>query len=309
MKLQKEKNNSYSGQTNNMESKKCAIVVGHKGMLGSHMTDLLQSKGYYVKFLHKGVSVKEDLRALIVYNVPEAIYNFAGYSNVFNSYADLTEMIESNLMLPLQILETIHEVNPKVKFFQASSALIFGKNEGAQNEQSHYNPLHPYGSIKLATQLLTQQYREDKELHACSAILFPTESSRRGKDFFTKKVCAAAVRIKNGSKEKFKLNRFPDCRDWSHTSDVCEAAYLMMQADKAKDYVIGSGVTYSTNEFIKFVCDRIGLNYNECTEYAPLRFIDTKTIFADTTKIRTELGWKPKYDLDAIIKEMLSYED
>lgn len=289
-----------------MENKR-VIVTGSGGMDGSHITELLKQQGYEVYGIPKP-QTRDELFTIINSYRPAHIYNFAGYSNTFLPYVDLEEMIKTNYILPAQLLEIIWDVDSSIRFFQASSCLVFGKDiSGIQNEDTPINPIHPYATAKYAAQALVKMFREDKGLFACSGILFPHESPRRGKDFFTKKVVSAVARIKNGSTEKLKVGDLTQLRDWTYSPDVCAAAILMLQADKPQDYVIGSGVLTSTEDFVQRCFKYVGLDYKKYIEYDESlhRKNDFNIMRADTTKIKKDLGWKPTVSIDGIIAEMV----
>lgn len=285
-----------------MANKK-AIVFGCNGQDGYFACQMLSKKDYDVCGVSKHLT-KKEIHKLIHSSNPNEIYNFAGYSNTFDPYADLDKMIESNLILPKNILESI---NPDIKFFHASSCLVFGKTQSIlQNELTPTNPIHPYGVIKLAAQNLVKMFREDKGLFACSGIFFPHESHRRGEGFFTKKIIDAVVRIKKGSEEKIKIGAFDQIRDWGWASEYVDASYLMLQHHTPIDFVIGSGNVSSLNSFISEAFKQVGLNWLEHTEVD--NSITRKNDFSlrsDISKIKIELGWSPKYNVSEIIKKMI----
>ena len=294
-----------------MENKRALVFGGNTGMDGTLLVDLLKSKNYDVHPI-PGRSTKSEISNSIEYFHPHEVYNLAGYSNTFFPFDHIDEMIAANLTLPANILGTILSVDKRIKFFNASSCLIFGKDaSGLQNEETPINPSHPYGCIKAATQSLIKMYREEKGLFACSGIYFPHESPRRKPDFFTKKVCMAVARIKLGSEEKIKISKHkPAQRDWSHSKDAVEAAWMMLQNKKPEDFVIGSGILHTTDDFILSALTHAGLKWKEHVEFSNdiERPNDILPLRADITKIQKTLGWHPKHSFSQIIEEMVDFE-
>ncbi len=312
---------------------KKAVVFGALGQMGSFLCELLASKGYEVhgvarvnadmnklyeltldsniKIHRINVQNKPEIETLLRFTRPTEVYNFCAITSTSKIWDDLDYLMEINARVPQYILEAIYEIDISIKFFQASSCLIFGNDEsGFQNEQTCSHPTHPYGAAKLYATNMCKMFRQDKGLFACSGIIFPNESERRGKEFFTKKVVSAVARIKNGSDEKLKLGDLSQLRDWSYSPDTVEACYLMMQAEKADDYVIGSGIVTSTKEFVEKCFEYVGLNYKDHVEYDEVlhRKNDFKTMKANTAKIEKELDWSSKHSVDDIIRIMISYE-
>ena len=314
--------------------KKRALTFGCLGMDGSLMCELLADKGYEVygvarinadkdklrwieqlvpniKIYRIDVQNKSEINNIIRFVCPTEIYNFLGVSNTFQAWDDLDYMMEINARVPQRIMETILYNDKSIKFFQASSCLTFGRDEsGFQNENTPANPTFPYGAAKLYAQNMVKLFREDKGLFACSGILFPHEHMRRGEHLFTKKITSAVARIKNDSDEKIKVGDLTQLRDWSWAPDVVEACWMMLQADKADDYVVGSGITITTEEFVKKCFEYVGLNYKDHIEYdeALHRKNDFKIMKANTAKIEKELDWSSKHSVDDIIRIMISYE-
>lgn len=285
---------------------KTAVIFG-KGMTGTHMQDFLIEKDYDVSITNDRMNKKQIVKYLKT-TEPQEIYCFAGVSNVFNPYKNLQTLFESNLILPVNILESIMEVNPEIRFFLASSSLIFGKGPmGEKDRDSNINPLYPYGISKYAAQSTIKMFRDEFGVFACSGIMFPHESERRGKNFFTKKVVTAVAEIVAGKRNTLELGDLSQFRDWTYSPDVCEAAYLMLQAEKPKDYVIGSGIVTTTKEFVDLCFEHVGLksaNYL-VTETNLIRKNDTAAILANYTQINQDLGWYPKHTVKDIVKIMM----
>lgn len=308
-----------------------ALITGINGQDGFYMAEYLTAKGYEIHgvvrentgtnwlqemfpeatFHHIDLLDKSTLQKIIISVHPTEIYNFAGVSDVFSAWTILQYTIELNAMVPLYILETIRDFDKNIKFFQASSCLIFGRDgSGLQNEKTPDNPIHPYGISKLMADNFVREFRHVFGLYACSGIFFTHESPRRGERFFSKKVISAVARIKNGSTEKLMVGNLDALRDFGFSPDFMEAAYLIMQQTKAEDYVIGTGNLISMHVFVEKCFTKAGLNYKDHVVVDPelYRANDTKVLKADITKIKRTLGWYPKHNVDEMISIMLDAE-
>src|SRR3990167_4000256 len=275
-----------------------AFITGITGMDGSLMKDLLHEKGYEVEGV--GKQNISDIIYFIKDFKPDEIYNFASSSNVFDAWADIDYVFETDARLPQKILETIKGTD--TKFFQASSCLTFGLNtDGVQNESTARCPIHPYGIAKLYADNMVSEFRRGFGVYACSGIFFNHCSPRRGEGFFTKKVCKAAAKG-----EMIKVGNLEAVRDMGYAPDYMESVYLMMCQDEPKDCVIGTGTLTSMNIFVKLAYEYVGLDYTEylVTDDALIRKNDMNVLRADNTRIRG-MGWKPKTTMDEIIKIMI----
>lgn len=286
-----------------MASKK-AIVIGANGQDGSFMCELLESKGYEV---YKTTKTNVYLLHLDIETIcPDEIYNFAGVSNVINPYENTEEIFKTNARLPQIILEIIVKVNKSIKYFQASSALIFGRDKsGKQSEQTPFNPIYPYGCAKLYAHNMVNEFRNEYGLFACCGIFFPHESERRKEHFFSRKTTKAAA-----IKSKITVGNLSVFRDFGYAKDYMEAAYLMMQSDRATDYCIGTGQLILLKYFTKKAFDHVGLDYKDYVQESEqqTRKNDTEILCADITKIKNELGWKPTTSIDEMIKIMIEHD-
>lgn len=281
-----------------MANKK-AIIVGIDGMDGGYLSELLFDKGYEVFGVTKR-NVKH-LSRIIADELPDEIYNFAGVSDVFSPFERLDEIFEVNGRLPQRILETILSVNKNIKFFQASSCLIFGRDKsGLQNEQTPFNPLYAYGAAKLYAQNIVREFRETYGIHACSGIFFNHESERRKEHFFSRKICKAAA-----TKTKITVGNLDAYRDYGYAKEYVEAAHLMLQTKEPKDYVIGTGDVISLRDFAKKAFEYVGLDYRDYVTETEVRKIDTEILRADITAIKNDLGWYPKINAESLIKIMV----
>lgn len=264
---------------------KTAIVTGASGQDGSYMCELLSGKGYTIHPIH--ISRVSDA---IDYYKPDEFYNFAGVSDVINPFLDVAELMEVNLSTVAKILTAIEKYSPETKLFQASSCLIYG-------------PYYPYGISKLAADALIIQYREKFGIYACSGIFYPHESPRRKNHFFSKKVINAAL-----NKEKIKVGNLSVQRDYGYAPDYMEAAWLMLQQNKPKDYEIGRGSTIKLINFVKIVFDQVGLDYRQYITENLLDFRFEPIMVANPEPIFKDLGWKAKHSVYDIIEIMLNHE-
>lgn len=284
-----------------------AMITGQSGQDGYYMTQLLQSKGYEVEGLgRQHLSHTHLLYKIILDFAPDEIYNFAGVSNVFSPYADPQITIYANTEIPARLLHTIYLIrlhhDKKIKFFQASSSLVFGRTQTKlQDENTAREPIYPYGVSKRCADDLVKMYQQEKGVFAVSGIFYNHESPRRGDQFFTKKVTNAARR-----KEKITLGYLNSERDFGYAPDFMQAAWLMLQADKPADYVIGTGTRTRLHQFVQMAYAQAGLNYEDYLSIDDkLPRSDGLSLCADISKIKKELGWQPTHNIQQIIEKMM----
>lgn len=284
-----------------MENKK-ALIIGHLGQDGSYMKELLELKGYVVY----GCSRHDNAFDMIKNIVPNEVYNFASSSNVFNPWKDLDSIFELDGRFPQKLLECILETDKSIKYFQASSCLVFGRNgEKIQNENSSRVPIHPYGISKLYADNMVNEFRSVHNIFACSGIFFNHESPRRGRNFFTKKMCSAAVR-----KVKISVGNLDAERDMGYAPDFMEAVYLMMQNKTPVDYIIGTGTRIDMRSLAHLFFKECGLHFPDylIEEESQKRPNDANFLTADISRINKELGWLPKHTIFDVVKIMINHE-
>ena len=313
---------------------KTAIVTGITGQDGSYLAELLLNKGYKVVgakrrsslictdridhiFDHENFHMEYfDLndvgciyRLLTKYR-PSEFYNLAAQSHVRVSFEIPENTVDGIAMGTLRILEAIRNVLPTCKFYQASSSEMFGDNPNyPYDENSRLMPASPYACAKVFAHNLIRNYRESYNLFACSGILFNHESPRRGETFVTRKITLAAARIKEGLQDKLYLGNLDAHRDWGFAGDYVEAMWLMLQQQKAEDFVISTGETHSVKEFLEFVFEAAGLDVEKHVEIDQRLFRphEVPYLLGDCTKAKEKLCWTPNIIFKDLAK--LMYEE
>jgi GDPmannose 4,6-dehydratase len=200
--------------------------------------------------------------------------------------------------------------NPGRLFYASSSNIFFNTKISPQCENIAHTPGTLYGFFKSAAMSLISMYREKFGIYACSGILYNHESPRRTDFFLPKKIVSAAVAIKLGQNAKLQIGDLAAVRDWGYAGDFVRAMWLMLQAEHARDYVIGTGITRSVEWVVDFVFSELGLNWREhvASSYKLVRTSDAKELKADITRIKTELGWEPEMDFSDVLKLMIRHE-
>jgi len=260
---------------------------------------------------------------------PHEIYNLAAQSHVAVSFEVPEYSANADALGTLRILEAIkfHNLKKKTKFYQAGTSEMFGRVQTVpQNEKTPFYPLSPYGVAKVYAHWITKNYREAYNIFASNGILFNHESPRRGETFVTKKIVSALCKIKFGKQKKLFLGNLNSKRDWGHAKDYCYAMWLILQYKKPDDFIIATGKQYSIKQFINFTANQLNMKikwkgkglsekgYNhkneviiECDKNY-LRPLDVNTLLGDSSKARKLLKWKPKININSLIKEMIDDE-
>jgi GDPmannose 4,6-dehydratase len=205
-------------------------------------------------------------------------------------------------------LEAIRTVNPKIRFYQASSSEMFGKiRESPQKETTPFYPRSPYGVAKVYGHWITVNYRESYGMFCCSGILFNHESPRRGLEFVSRKVTNAAARIKLGLQKKLLMGNIDALRDWGYAGDYVEAMWLMLQQEQPDDYVIATGIAHSVKDLIQVAFGHLELDWQEYVETDKnfLRPAEVDFLLGDTTKAKSRLGWQTGITFQELIKMMV----
>ena len=258
---------------------------------------------------------------------PDEVYNLAAQSHVKVSFDCPEYTANADGLGTLRILEAIRilGLEKKTKFYQASTSELYGLvQETPQKETTPFYPRSPYACAKLYAYWITVNYREGYNIFASNGILFNHESPRRGETFVTRKITRAAVRIKLGIEDKLYLGNLSSKRDWGHAKDYVEGMWRILQQDEPKDYVLATGVTTTIRDFCKMTfaelgmdiefkgegVDEVGIDKDTgkvIIEVDPRYFRPTEVdlLLGDSSKARRELGWTPKYNLQALVKEMV----
>lgn len=315
---------------------KKALITGITGQDGSYLAELLLSKGYEVHglirrastfntarvdhlyvdphnpearlFLHYGDLANSEQLTYLIYNLqPDEVYHLGAQSHVKVSF-DMPEYTGDVTGLgSTRLLQAILRSGGKSKFYQASSSEMFGSAPPPQCETTAFQPQSPYAAAKVYAYWMAVNYRQGYSLFACNGILFNHESPRRGETFVTRKITRAITRILAGKQKKLYLGNLDARRDWGYSPEYVEAMWLMLQQDKADDYVIGTGESHSVREFVEEAFAYAGLDWQDYVEIDPRYFRPTEVDFlqADASKARTKLGWSPKLTFPDLVAVMV----
>ncbi len=309
---------------------KRALITGITGQDGSYLTELLLSKGYEVFGVVRRSSTEsyeriEHLRDRITlvqadlldqYSLiealkaaqPDEVYNLAAQSFVPTSWSQAVLTGEFTALGVTKVLEAVRSVNPKIRFYQASSSEMYGKVlEVPQREETPFYPRSPYGVAKVYGHFITVNYRESYDLFAVSGILFNHESPRRGLEFVTRKVSDGVAKIKLGLATELRMGNLDAKRDWGFAGDYVEAMWLMLQQDAPDDYVIATGETHTVQELVEVAFERAGLDWQKYIVIDP-RFIrpaEVDLLIGDPAKAKAKLGWMRKTSFKDLVHMMV----
>jgi GDPmannose 4,6-dehydratase len=239
---------------------------------------------------------------------PDEIYNLAAMSFVAVSWIQPTLTAEFTGVGVCRLLEAVREVCPEARFYQASSSEMFGKVlEVPQTEDTPFYPRSPYGVAKVYGHFITVNYRESYDLHATSGILFNHESPRRGLEFVTRKITWHAAAIRLGLADKLTLGNLDAERDWGYAKDYVEAMWLMLQQDRAEDFVIATGVAHSVRDCVEVAFDQAGLEIADHVQIddAFKRPAEVDQLIGDASKAERVLGWTPATSFEQLIRLMV----
>jgi len=311
---------------------KSALITGITGQDGAYLARLLLDKGYRVTGFspRRGSDTLWRLRELgvldrieLVYGdvtdlgsvllavrgvEPVEIYNLAAQSFVGASWDQSAHTAQVNAIGVVNCLEAIRQIDPRIRFYQASTSEMFGKIQNErQSESTPFYPRSPYGVAKLYGHWITINYRESFGLHASSGILFNHESPLRGIEFVTRKVTDAVARIKLGLQSELRLGNIDARRDWGFAGDYVEAMWLMLQQERPDDYVIATGISMTVRDMCRMAFGHVGLDYERhvVTDSKLLRPAEVDVLCGHPAKAREKLGWAPKTTLDRLIAMMV----
>lgn len=312
---------------------KKALITGITGQDGAYLAQLLLSKGYLVYGIHRPSSLDNTARLKELGILPEVnlvasglssvdeicehleaiqpaeIYNLAAVSSVAASFENPLLAGDCNGLGAVKLLESIRTVNPKIKYYQASSSEMFGNaKEVPQHEETPFNPQSPYAIAKLYAHQMTANYREAFGLFGCSGILYNHESPLRGLSYVTRKITCAVAKIKNNQAEKLSLGDLEVRRDWGYAPEYVEAMWLMLQQDKPADYVIATGQHHSIGDFVAAAFACVGLNWQDYVVQDPglYRPTEIKLVVGDAAKAKAKLNWQSRTGFQELVQIMVS---
>jgi GDPmannose 4,6-dehydratase len=309
---------------------KRALITGITGQDGSYLAELLLEKGYDVvgtirrssapnlwriehlldRITLKPADLLDQLSLLRVIDEirPTEIYNLAAMSFVPASWDQPMLTGEYNSQGVTRLLDAVRQVDTSIRIYQASSSEMFGKvREVPQSEKTPFYPRSPYGVSKVFAHYITINYRESYNLFAVSGMLFNHESPRRGLEFVTRKVTDGVARIKLGLSDSLPIGNLDAHRDWGFAGDYVRAMWLMLQQDRADDYVIATGVAHSVRELIEIAFARVDLDWQKYVRVDPalLRPAEVEHLLGDASKAKAELGWTPAVNFKQLIEMMV----
>ena len=309
---------------------KRAVITGITGQDGSYLAELLLDKGYEVVGITRRLSAPNHWRIAhlqdrielrpaalldqlsrirVVEDVrPHEFYNLAAMSFVPASWDQPMLTGEYNAQGVTRVMEAIRQVDTSIKVYQASSSEMFGKvRETPQTELTPFYPRSPYGVSKVFAHYITVNYRESYDLFAASGILFNHESPRRGLEFVTRKVTNGVARIKLGLADSLSLGNLDAHRDWGFAGDYVRAMWAMLQRDTPEDYVIATGLSHSVRDLVEAAFTHVGLDWQDYvrTSSALLRPAEVEHLIGDSSKARSDFGWKPSIDFSSLVQMMV----
>jgi len=310
-----------------------ALITGITGQDGSYLAELLLSKGYQVIGMARRSStvtferiahiqdsltvVQGDLHdqsslvSILEEYEPCEVYNLAAQSFVPTSWGQAVLTAEVTAVGVTRLLEAIRLVNPKIRFYQASSSEMFGKVlEVPQKETTPFYPRSPYGVAKVYGHWITVNYRESYGLFAASGILFNHESPRRGLEFVTRKIANGAAAIKLEQARELRLGNLESQRDWGFAGDYVDAMWRILQHSEPENFVIGTGETHSVKEFCEIAFGHLGLDYREYVvqDQRFYRPAEVDLLISDPAKASAVLGWSPKVGFPQLVTMMVDAE-
>ena len=307
-----------------------ALITGITGQDGSYLAELLLAEQYEVhgivrrplgegcwriahiqdrlKLHHADLLDEWSLLRLLESVQPDEVYNLAAQSFVPTSWSQPLLTGEVNALGVARLLEAVRQVNPRIRFYQASSSEMFGRvRQEPQNEDTPFWPRSPYGAAKAYGHWIAVNYRESYDLFVCSGILFNHESPRRGLEFVTRKVTDAAARIKLGRATTLRLGNLEALRDWGFAGDYVRAMWQMLRQDKPGDFVVATGVKHSVRDLVELAFAHVGLDPTKHVETDPslLRPAEVTTLCGDASRARAALGWEPRVSFAELVRMMV----
>ena len=273
----------------------------------SHLLKLEETKDSNLTMEYFDLSDSVSIRKMIEKYKPDYFYNLAAQSHVGISFKVPESTIDFNALGVLRILESLKDLAPECKFYQASSSEMYGISPPPQSEDTPMMPCSPYGVAKLAAFHLARVYRVAYGMHCTNGILFNHESERRGLNFVTRKITTNIAEIVAGTREKITLGNLNAKRDWGHARDYMEAIVEIMETQKPDDIVISTGETYSIQEFLVKAFTLVGLDWHDYVQIDDSfkRPFDVPALLGDNSKALRLLKWRPKIMFDELVERML----
>ena len=321
-----------------MQESKRAIITGINGQDGSYLAETLLDKGYEVWGTVKRNSVAEnqtsrldttydrikhnlqyvdmtDLASLIRIvkeAQPDEIYNLAAQSHVRISFDQPIYTVNTTGVGSLNLLEAVRMVKPDTKIYQASSSEMFGNqldDDGFQRETTQMHPVSPYGCAKVFAYNISRNYRNSYDMFISNGILFNHESPRRGSNFVSNKIVKTAVEIQKGLRDELRLGNLKATRDWGHAKDYVEAMWIILQQEKADDFVCATGISHSVGDMVEYVFGKLGMDWTKYVKKDPKYFRpeELEDLKGDSSKLRELTGWEPKYSFETLLDEMIEF--
>ena len=311
---------------------KKALITGITGQDGAYLAKFLLDKDYEVFGTYRRLSTPNFWRLqyldlfenvnlipadlvdagsmveAVEISKPDEIYHLAAQSFVGASFEQPIGTGEVTGLGVTRILEAIRQLNPEIKFYQASTSELYGRGHSSSlTENSPFQPSSPYAAAKLYGYWLTKLYREGYNIFACNGILFNHESPLRGLEFVTRKISNAVAKIALGIEKELYLGNLEAKRDWGYAPDYVESMWLMLQQKEPDDYVIATNEAHSVREFAEMALDTIGLDWQECVKVDKrfLRPLDVNFLQGDYSKAKEKLGWEPEVKFDELVEIMV----
>lgn len=315
-----------------------ALITGITGQDGQYLAELLHNKGYevyglvrgqsnpkmsymlekypYINYLYGDLTDFASILNAISASEPDEVYNLAAISFVGISWsqAELTgDVTGLGVLRVLEACKAFKQTSGKnIKIYQASSSEIFGKvREIPQTELTPFHPRSPYGAAKAFGHYITVNYRESYDLFACSGILFNHESPRRGAEFVTRKITKSVAEIAHGKRQKIQLGNIDARRDWGFAGDYVLGMWLMLQQERADDYVLATGVSHSVREILDISFQKIGIkDWSDYVEFdkGQIRPAEVDSLIGDFSKAKHNLGWQPVVTFQELIAMMVDHD-
>jgi len=309
---------------------KTALITGITGQDGSFLAEFLLAQGYRVVGMTRRTSTdvheriqhlvdrveivsgdlldQSSITSIVAAIRPDEIYNLAAQSFVPTSWNQPVLTGEFTALGVTRVLESIRAADASIKFYQASSSEMFGKvHTVPQNETTPFYPRSPYGVAKAYGHWITVNYRESYDMFAVSGILFNHESFRRGREFVTRKISDGVARIKLGLAHELRLGNLDAQRDWGFAGDYVRAMWLMLQQEKADDYVIATGRTHAVRDFVRLAFAAADLDWEKYVVVDPryYRPAEVDLLVGDASKAQRELGWRPETSFEQLVEQMV----